>query len=450
MKLPRFVSARWVVDWKGITGLPTVAGIRNGSKASFSSFVLFSIVAYLTSIAIDSPLRYGLNMFHAAALIYLRDVLLFLLLFLTLHRAIQLRRMHKGILVLLAILGFHSAVNVLVMKNIPMTLFGIKVFLPLVAGSLAAAQLSIEQKRIFTRSITLIWFVTLCGILIEGTGIEFPWKGFSVDIGGTTVEGNRDWSAVGIARLAGFTRASYDAAIILSVSPMLFLYDIKRRWRILVIVGSIAGIALTVTKGAFLAFFLTSILIALLEFKQTPKGLIVTTFILLSFGSFIGLPLYFEGSHFVFDRTDLVQEFLLGSFRERITGTWPDAWTYIADPMTNILGVGIGGIGSAQHFFSNSSYQPGDNLFVYSRVVFGVASYVYFAHMAVCGLQKYNGSRKHSTALFIVLCALSGITLAVAESGAFSLLLGYFILPFRRTQSHFEKQKMRSQITNIQ
>lgn len=420
------------IPWKSLTGFPTFKGIRAGAPASWSSIILLISILYIASFSFDSPLRYSLSVIHCAALIYLRDVSIIIAILLEILKSLERKRIPKGMLIVFAIISIHFCIGLLVSRNVAQTLFGLKVLLPFVAGTFAATYLSKTQNAIMGKAFLYLWMATIAGLFLEKSGLKFPWSGFTVGFGDIVVQGNRNWTSVGISRLSGFTRASFDAAIITSTLPFFFMYSFRRSIRILIILISIAAITWTITKGVFLGFLIASIASVILEFKFPFRRAVSISVIIAGFALMITLPLYFEGKTFYTDRSDLVQEFLLGSFRERINYTWPDAWTYLQEPLTGIMGVGIGGIGVAQSYFGNS-FQPGDNMFVYLRVVFGIPAYLYLGY-ALKKAAKFSSFAK-SSALLIAMYFFFGISMSVIESGVGAFALGFFLSPYSRLLS---------------
>ncbi len=96
----------------------------------------------------------------------------------------------------------------------------------------------------------LLWFLvigSLLGIYLDYT-FTLPWKGLEYEVGGQNIEGNREWDAGGIDRLAGFGRSSATTAIILSCLSLYIIGQAKNKVvAISIFILTLLGIILTTT-----------------------------------------------------------------------------------------------------------------------------------------------------------------------------------------------------------
>jgi hypothetical protein len=420
-----------IVHWRRLTGLPTLRGLAVGDGLLPANYTSFIVAIYMWSVALDSPVRYGLSLIHLAALIYLRDALLISLLLVEIFLAIRVRRIHAGLLVGFSILAFHSIVGLVVSRNVPMTVFGMKAFLPLAAGLVVGVRLlDDEMEDGFARMMFWIWVVTVAGIVLDAAKVPFPWRGFSLEVGGVHVEGNRQWSTVGVSRLAGFTRASFDAAVLLSVLPFFFVLRRRLFARYAVLFVSMVGIVLTVTKGILIGYLAALATTVLVEFRLPWKRIVFVLALAAGIGAMVGLPLFFEGQTLNVYRGDPVQEFLFGSFRERINSTWPDAWSFLSEPAVSLMGTGLGGIGAAQKIFDNSrAFQPGDNMFIYLRVIMGILAYPYLAYLTWNAVSAKPYEKARGASILLVQLFFAGVSLSVPESSVGGIVIGILAVP---------------------
>ncbi len=118
--------------------------------------------------------------------------------------------------------------------------------------------------------------------------------------------------------------------------------------------------------------------------------------------------------------------FSLASFGMRITGTWPDAWRWIANNDIFPFATGLGGLSGAMRFFAKNFYNPSDNLFIFMYGNFGVPALLYLGWMNYEALSVPAPVRPYATAALAILAFDMGYgsVLAILEGPFTALFLG--------------------------
>jgi hypothetical protein len=255
----------------------------------------------------------------------------------------------------ITVLFFFNGIYINGFNSVTITLFS---FIPLLFFYLYPISTFID--KISGNTLFFLIVILLVGLLID---LSFPviWKGFSSEINGISVVGNKEWTLNGVSRLAGFGRSSIESATILAFLCLLYtIQNNKSFLKPFVITLSIYGIYLTTTKGAMLA-----LIISLLYYFIPPIFTIFKTVILIIMvllGNFILLVTLFELNASFFE-TNFYSIYL------RIIDTWPDVFILI-NKSSNFLGLGFGGVGIA-----SPGGGPADNFWLFIMAMFGFISW---------------------------------------------------------------------------
>lgn len=383
--------------------------------------------SYVASQAFDSVIRWLLNMVHAVAVIYLRDVALILMAFLCCYLIIRDGRPVTRTVFLLACGVVLVCVSLYSDLNVEQTLFGVKVWLPFLVGFLLF-EADVLGQLDWRKTWLLVWFVLCCGVLLNHF-FEYPWSGLNVDVGDASISANREWAAGGIRRLSGFSRTSYDAAaIILVLHIYLICFQRRIAASVLLILFSGAAIALTTSKGAAAAFLATVVMLPLVRYAAHPKnaakyalhgGLITVAVIGMA------VPLMSEQIQFPRLQVGTPEFWLFSSFVDRAWVTWPRSFALLTQGWQWLAGRGVGGIGAAQSLFEPSIYTPGDNFFIYVYVTAGAFGAAFYAYLALSVLKLSFSLVTHRMAYLVILAVFAyGLTVNLVESATFALCLG--------------------------
>ena len=391
---------------------------------SFRSIAVFVALLFFAREGLDGVIRYVLGSYGLSFLVYLPTALM--VVFVVLHFLAHQRRDPQWIsLVLLSLFGISGLLGMLNSGSWSQTLFALYVFFPFFFG-VQTGDLLYECK--WARTIIVFLGVLFAfGVFLE-VGRELPWKGFSYEIGGMEVQGSRIWRSIGLERLSGFSRYSFSIAI-LCMSFLVMLYGRVKPFLYFVLFVFIgAAIVLTTTKGVILVWLLMLLLLvfvkpasALLYHIGLKWGLVLTFVVGLT------LPISTLWVVYSLELDDLLSRIIFLSFEMRLGIVWPHAMESFTHFGDFIVGRGAGQMGVAQMMYDQANYNPGDNMYLYLLVVFGLPSLLLLA-LFLYRLFKLNGTKGYVNYLFMALFIfVYGIFANVMESAVLSYFLGSLI-----------------------
>ena len=389
-------------------------------------FFLLFLTTYLLSQAFDSVLRWVLDMGHAAALIYARDVGLVLAIAVGVFLLVSQDRKISLTFWLLWIMALCSVVSLCSGLVVPQILFGIKIWLPFVAGFLAV-ETGIATDLHRPKAWMALWLVLCLGVVVNYF-YRFPWTGLLLQVGDAEVIANREWTAGGVPRLSGFCRSSFDAAAMILVMFIYLMTYVRGFWiGILLVSLSGVAIALTTTKGVMGVFLGCLFLLPILAYQSKgakPVEWIATGAI--QFFAVLGMVVPIVSLRIPFPRLPQgsMEDWLLSSLLDRAWNTWPRAFTLVSDWQL-ITGRGIGGIGISQGNFEPAAFSPADNLFVYLYVTAGLVGVGLYLFCAFAGGRLSIEYRLHRMA-FLLLFSLFGygFTTNLIENTCLAMIFG--------------------------
>lgn len=396
-----------------------------GLEFSMGALLFYAVALYCLTFVFEGFLRFVLQSAGAGTLLYLRDLVP-----LSLFAYLGFRWVKGDVIPLFILLAgvailVHFLIGRYVLPTLFQSLFGLKVMLPFFVGVLVV--FFCGDRLVRGNWVVWVLLISLAGVAVNYF-VEMPWEGELLDTAFGTFSQSRNWTAGGVRRLAGLTRASFDAAAILMVLGIIQLSRMRFgvAW-MLACVAVFAGIAATTTKGAMLGF-LAFLVFAVLTWggaRQTlakalviAAGAVVATVPLISLYFSFHLRSISEGAYWLFS-----------SFVERLNGMWPAAFALLDSPLALVFGRGIGGIGVAQAYGDWWNLNAADNMFVYMFVSFGVfGCFYYMALLAV--LTRRNWGKRDHVLLFnglslAIVCY--GLTANVVESAVLSASLGVLI-----------------------
>jgi hypothetical protein len=412
-------------------------------------FAVILIVLYILSQAFDSVVRWVFDMAGVGALIYARDLGLVLAIFLFCALLARDRRDVVPTFCLLTCFVLSMCVALCSGLGVPQMLFGLKVWLPFVCAFLLVETGSAEQLDAPKAWCTL-WAI-LCGGIFVNYFYRFPWIGLTVQIGDVDISANREWTALGVQRLSGFSRTSVDAATMILLLYIYLVVVLRGTLsRIVVIVFSGAAIALTTSKGAVGVFVGTVLLLPVLTLTRTTaprlKGLLVGGLIAIAAIGAIA-PLLSMQIPFPRLRVGSTEAWLFGSLLARAWDTWPGALDLLSSQWQLVMGRGIGGIGAAQGIFEPARLNTADNLFVYLYVTGGVLGAALYGFYACASFRLDLEKSVHRIGYLTLFCVLGyGVPASIIESATFALALGGLLsmLSHRKESSSVVSMSMHS------
>jgi len=329
-------------------------------------------LAMASSYIFEAPVRYVLLGAHVPTLIYVRDLAAVALIgFAMLSWLTGARRLFP-VMVALYVLFLHLLCGVFLLPGVIQPLLGLKVFFTFLFGMVAAAAIA-ERGDALLRLSLLALLATAFGVVLDKF-VQYPWAGEAYESAIATVQVSREWTSGGVPRLAGFARASFDAATIVLV---LMVPILASRWNVLwravLWVLAFATIWLTTSKGALLALAALAVWRLLEAFRAAKQWVLAWIFFFAACCA--ALPVAAVQFGFGVRRSSVAS--WLSSFMDRVDYMWPDALAGWFDHGSLLLGRGLGGIGFPQLGLEWWRYNAADNLMIYLLVSFGLLALVY-------------------------------------------------------------------------
>lgn len=390
--------------------------------------VLGLLYLFLAMEVFSGPLRFYLAQAGLSKLVYLPKILIVGVVIVTVLRTLYQGRIRPLFGAALAVFVLFGLVGWGFTGHPLQPAFGIFALLPLIYAVMAEPIVRQAGRRILPY-IALLWLAAALGVVLDYLW-EMPWTGLAYTLGEIEIEGSREWTTFGVERVAGFARASFAAAdqLLLLALPLVLLGRSKVL-KLLIWMATGALIYLTTTKktgGGFLILtllmpFMSTSMVSALFRRALTAGM---PFLIATIG--IGLPISTFFVTYRLDLDSLWSQVLFASFEDRLTVVWPASLALALEHGSVVLGRGIGGIGVAQKPFEPLSHMPGDNLFIYLYVTFGILAlafvWVYVRSLAQIDTRHSAWSRLMWAVGIAVL--LNGLAGNVMESPITATLLG--------------------------
>lgn len=389
-------------------------------------FGLSCIGTYAFSLVFDGVIRWMLDFAGIPALLYARDALpLFAIasawVITKSQVAVPQQRLFVSVLVFLSIWLLWGILHGL---DPLQSLFGAKTLLSIPTGIALWVLLQ-------GRSSVLPIFCLIAGTLaFAGIALDYfrdlPWAGLIYEIGDLQIEGQREWRIQSLDRLAGFSRASFDAASQMAVMATLVLtsgLNRSLRWPFVALL--IAGIIFTTSRTAILGMFavlvcwslLRRISLTTLRWAFLPTAWLPVLAVL--------LVLFLPGITNAVEGLDRGGTVSTRSFAMRTEGNWIDSLNMLSGAGDWLMGLGVGGVGAAQKAFDPDVYVAPDNLFIYTLVSFGiVGSLLVFAGLTCAWFTALVRPNSISYCILLILVSASGITISAVENSFLGVGLG--------------------------
>ncbi|HEX3991723.1 MAG TPA: hypothetical protein VHX39_11190 [Acetobacteraceae bacterium] len=383
--------------------------LRRGRIMSMQRLFNVAAVLYILIYAGEGVVRYGLYSIGHDDAILLRDLLIIVPLGLLFVAQALRGRVHPAFAVFAAIVAVHGAIAMFNLSTYVPAIYGAKLLINLLFGFLAARELLNPGPRTMT-IFALIWLVSITGVVLDKFLYTFPWTGLETHIGGIRVDISRGWDIDDSfdKRVAGFTRSSISAAMLLPILATIMAPRIRNMiLRFLVLTITVGAVFLTTQKGAVIA--IAAVTVILCAPRWSWYGLLCFACVMFAVLD-VALPVLSAG--LLMPQSAGV--FSFASFAMRITLTWPEAWQWIANHNVFPFGVGLGGIGGAQRFYAADFFNPSDNLFVYLYANFGVFGLAYLAWVTALGPRLPRIARPEALQALAVLAFILGYGAALS------------------------------------
>ncbi|MEN9560397.1 MAG: hypothetical protein RLZZ502_1608 [Pseudomonadota bacterium] len=324
------------------------------------------LAVWVVSTCWSGVVRWFLHSTGLVAAIYLPIMLMTLLLmYLFVELAIktikadELDRLTVLVLLVFSILLLFGIFN---LPSPGQALFGAYILVPFFIGLV----LPTETWRFPTYQIVALWLSAVMGVILN-MYLDYPWVGYSYDVGGVSIESSRQWWSNSTVRYAGLARASFDAATQIAALSIIMMKSKPGVLQRLVIYGlSLAAIYFTDSKGMMVAGAISMVIfeVTRLNWWLPYRGIVVSSLMLCLLMPIWGY--FFEPRLNAMNTTAS-----LASVEDRLRDMWPRAIDLVVDHGNLLLGRGIGGIGTAQSIFEPHQLNAADNVLVYIFVAGG-------------------------------------------------------------------------------
>lgn len=299
------------------------------------------------------------------------------------------------------------------------------------------------QDRVIN-ALVPIFFIATLGVLLN-IFVKYPWTDATYEVLGQTRDAGREWSAYGQQRLGGFSRASFVAAGHILLGYCALEYRLKSfAWRAFWWAAGLVAVYYTTSKSPFLAMALlpgTYFIIGRIRqtdgvSRQRAAGALIAFWTLLIFaGPFVAMT---YGHELYPNGVGMGRAY--SSLADRVLNTWPKAIAAIdwSDPVSWIVGRGLGGIGAPQAFFEPPG-NPGDNLAIYLFTEFGLLAFVLGALVVRGGLRAARASARGRRDFALIVGMLGIASAANVVEGVTTMII--FGLALARPRSRREQSK---------
>ncbi len=406
------------------------ASVADASSAPADRAIVWVWALWLSSFLVEGPLRGALAQLGAANLLYARDLVP--LAGIALAFAVPLvhrRALPPGLVLITWLLAVHLCVGLLLGGTLFQRLFGLKMFMPLLFAVAIFPSIR-NQFALVMRVMAVFFVVSVVGVLVNYAVGTMPWEGLSYDTAFGSMQTTRQWWIPGgVSRLPGFTRASFDAAMIIGVTGAMLLAQALQRWlRALIFAAGAVTIVLTTSKGMVIAFAVAAGWLVLANRSITSLkvgkaivcGLLLLTCLVPTLFMIVS----------VSENTNDVPDMLM-SLWDRFSWMWPEAYALLPDGFGALTGTGLGGIGTAlAHAPEGTAWNAADSIFVYYFVTFGVLGIVYVAFplLALFGAASDSGSDADPQAFVwaavLIIAYGYGLSINMVEQPVFATVFG--------------------------
>lgn len=400
---------------------------EEAARGRFDRWLFAGLCIYLTTLAIEGPLRFAMSYLKIATLLYARDLIsaTFIMASVVVARHhFKPQRVQMQLMTYLLITSFFATLYL--GNGIISGLFAIKIFGTFLFG-LAAYTVVITHPTIFRWIVAGLFVLTLIGVVINRFYGTFPWEGGLFESAFGTTEISRVWwISGGERRLAGFTRASPIAAGVIGITGAAMLVTLRNYWlRMLVMVTGMAGIYLTTSKGMIIAYAAVSgmaIMPIHTAWRVFSTRAAATLFFVL--GLFAPLLSWYIKPGFGFMRSS---PHILSSFADRISNSWPDTIDGFKHWYNWVVGQGLGGVGLPTAFSGKVMHFPTvDNLHLFLMGNFGLLGTFMFV-MFYARIMSRSSSRDDATnaAMAVAIMGLGyGIVSNIADDSFSPIAMG--------------------------
>ncbi len=411
--------------------LPATAGrpreASRQSRRAGDSLLCALLGIYLVSLLLEGGLRYALAMAGLPNALYLRDAIpVATLVALFLRPLLADGKIDLAVAVPAALLAFHAAYSVIAGVAYFAIAFGLKIFMFIPYG-MAMWPLLRQRFQLVLTFASLMFAVTLAGVFINFFVERMPWEGMEYETAFGEVSTTRLWwMSDQIARLPGFARTSFNAAMILGITGLLAILKFRHLLvRLVIVACAMTAIVLTTSKGMILAFPLAAFWLVAQERRPWMTGAWLVGAIC---AATLALP--FIIVYFDLASTMSSSSFpsILVSVWDRFTTMWPLAFELLPEGPQALLGAGLGSIGTPQEY-GNAPHRmnAADNFAVYMMISFGVPGLFYYVAPALSLRRVAANEAEPVYRAYVALLLIAygyGMSINMMEESFFSVCFG--------------------------
>lgn len=409
-------------------GIKSAVATAPGSAAEADRSGRLSVwifVAWLSTGVVEGPLRGALAAADLPNILYVRDLVVVCAIALTFVAPLFRKAgPPPGLAFMAGILILHLCIGIFLSGTFFGPFFGLKIFLAMMY-TIAISPAIIKHFRLFVRAMMVFFVISTAGVYANFFVGEWPWEGFSyATVFGTVQTTKKWWMEGGIVRLAGLSRTSFDAAMIIGVTGVILLSTAKsKRLRFAIAALAIGAILLTTSKAMVLAFGVASLW--LVAANRTPGSFKVGRLLcIVLFLLTCVVPTVFMVVSVQESPVDSPPALLL-SLWDRFSWMWPSAYALLPDRFGALTGAGLGGIGTPLGELL-SVPNTADNVFVYYYVNFGLVGLAYLAFPLVAVLSR-KGVEDRQSFVWLGLLVIAygyGLTTNMIEQPFFTSVFG--------------------------
>ncbi|MAO66101.1 MAG: hypothetical protein CL666_13990 [Balneola sp.] len=384
---------------------------------------LYFLVAFFAFYAFEGVLRYFFSILQLEPLLYVKDLIILYLIIYFFFEKIKYYKLSEIQFYIVLLLTYSSLIGLIYLSSFAQILFGFKVLIPLIVG-MVGFQFFIKNRNKLSYSFIALGMITAFGVLLD-LYFPLPWTDLTFEIGGVDVQSSQEvFVAGGFGRISGFARNWSVSAMIMmvSITHLLFLSSVK--WKLPISLLLFVMVIITTNKGIIVGTFLV---ISFYIFKRFKIGehiyrfgykiLIALTVLLPFFAGYIYST--FQG------QLEGIYRIVFNSLFVRFSENWPEALELITVHGNPLLGRGLGSIAASQKIFEANLYNPADNYFLYLYAIVGFIS-VLILVLTIVHIRRLNFKNNIDAFCFAILLAsgLYAIIGTLIENPIFGFFVG--------------------------
>jgi hypothetical protein len=425
--MPSVAAQKHPVAFAHVRGRAIGGDLPHATRRAGDTFLCVLLFVYLGSLAFEGPLRYALFTAGVPNALYVRDAIpVGTLAFLFLRSLFVDETLEPLIAIPIALLVFHGALAAMWGVALFSIFFGFKIFMFIPYGMAMWPLVRSRLDEALTAA-AILFFITLSGVMLNFILQRMPWEGLEYDTAFGAVTATRLWWVPGMSRLPGFTRTSFNAAMILGTTGLLTMVKLQRpTYRWVVAVLAFVAIVATTSKGMVLAFPVAAGWL-LFERGETQHPKTGRALVWLLFSLTLALPLLVVFYGLASTSSSSLPP-LLFSVSERFSLVWPEAFGLLSFGPQSVLGAGLGGIGTPQLFgHSPHRFNPGDNMAIYFIITFGVLGLAYYLVPALRTRHVAQAETPSAFRAYIALLLIAygyGVSNNMVEESFFAIVFG--------------------------